>query len=173
MFYPMSFQVDKQKLKDYFWANYHRSIHHKTDKSEITFWRKLFDTSEVTDKILKQLNIEDLNVSPRFSYQPPFTTLPLHIDIDRIVGVNINLMPDRASIHMRGIQFSYECAMLDVGAAPHAVYKIPTDRLVLKLAIRAPWNTVKERVSAYLPDSCLKMPYNSVLKKTEEHLVKL
>ena len=48
--------------------------------------------SQLFIPITKDLGIDDLYTRPRFSYQFPNSTLPEHIDQDRIIGLNINFI---------------------------------------------------------------------------------
>ena len=88
----------------------------------------------------KELGLEEMNVSPRFSYQFANTRLPTHVDIDNIVGLNMNLMDDHVpDIHLNNRPYFYECMLVDVGGIKHSVESVPYARLIFKLAIREPW----------------------------------
>lgn len=171
MFCELSYRVDKEALRTYFLDNFHKTLHHKTAGSEMKTWRKLFDTSETVQRIVHDLGLSDLDVRPRFSWQMLNTRLAPHIDHDGIVGLNFNLRDEPAVIHIRGKAYEYESALIDVGAVPHSVEPVPYNRLVLKLAIRAPWSTVYRRVR-HLMDSPLD-DYESRILDEERHLVKL
>lgn len=145
---------------------------HKTAGSEINTWFKLFEVGEETAQVIRDLHLSGLDVRPRYSWNLARTGLPVHIDHDRIVGLNINLMDEPATIHLRGVPYEYEAALIDVGAIPHSVEALPTDRMVLKLAIRAPWQTVVNCVRPWINDE-IDPSYSSELAPGEEHLVKL
>jgi hypothetical protein len=143
MFCHISYNVNKKLLRDYFFDNFSEARHHKTAGSEIPYWLKLFSGKELIDPIICDLGLSGLNVMPRFSFQYKNTLLPKHIDIDRIVGININLMEDqRPTIHINGDEYHYECALIDVGSKIHSIEPESYDRLVLKLAFREPWDRI-------------------------------
>ena len=142
MFCPINYFFDKDPLREYYYANQSLARHHKNEFSEVPHWFKLFKYDSLVTDIIDDLGISNFNVSPRFSFQQKNTRLPRHIDIDRIVGININLMPDSAVIHIDEKPYSYEAALIDVGTKIHSVEPTPVDRLILKFAIRAPWNEV-------------------------------
>jgi hypothetical protein len=165
--------LNKVFFRDYFFKNIHNARHHKTDGSELTFWLKLFDTNEVTDSIIEDLNLKGLNVLPRFSYQLKNTKLNPHIDIDRIVGINLNLMEEPATIHINNVPYEYEAALIDVGTKLHSIEPISTNRLVIKLAIRNQWDEIYCRLKEKNLLKTSADTYISHLRKEDIHLVKL
>lgn len=146
MFCHLNYRLDKEFYKNYFFNNIDRAHTHKKTNYELKWWLKLFNSEEVTDKVISEMNLEGLNIFPRFSYQEKNTLLPKHIDKDRIVGININLLQEPVTIHMDDKPYEYECALIDVGAYPHSVEPDSNDRLVLKLAIRNPWSDIYNRL---------------------------
>lgn len=143
MFCHLNYNADKSKLSKYFYENFHRCGHHKTSGSEIKFWLKLFDKTDDVNQIMSDLGIDQMSVIPRFSFQYKNTYLVEHIDIDRIVGININLMEDNpATIHLLDVPYSYEAALIDVGSKVHSVKPVDHDRLIIKFAIREPWEII-------------------------------
>lgn len=142
MFCHLNYSFDKGPLREYYYANQSLARHHKNEFSEVRHWFKLFKYDSLVTDIIDDLGISNFNVSPRFSFQQKNTRLPLHIDIDRIVGINLNLLSEPAVIHIEGKPHSYEAALIDVGTKIHSVEPTPADRLILKFAIRAPWNEV-------------------------------
>lgn len=142
MFCHLNYHFDKKPLREWYYKNQHLAKHHKNQYSEVKHWFKLFEYDETVKKIIDELGISEFNVSPRFSFQEKNTRLPLHIDIDRIVGINLNLMDEPAIIHITGKPYSYEAALIDVGTKIHSVESTSTDRLILKFAIRAPWDEI-------------------------------
>jgi hypothetical protein len=173
MFCHLNYNLDKKAFRDYFFKNFSRATHHKTAHSELTFWIKLFNVNEMTDSVIEDLNLTGFDISPRFSYQLKNTRLSYHIDIDRIVGININLMELPATIHLYGNPYEYEAALIDVGTKLHSVEPVEHDRLVLKLAIRNPWNEIYSRLKdKNLLDTSLDS-YKSELSEYEKHLVKI
>lgn len=171
MFCSLSYRVDKRSLRSYAEKNSSLFRHHKTAGSENKNWFKLFEVGDSVDQIIQDLRLADLDVRPRYSKNLAGTGLSTHIDHDRIVGINFNLMDEPATIHLRGKPFEYESAVIDVGTTPHSVAPLKTERLVLKLAIRAPWATVIDRVSPWIVS--VDTTYVSVLRSIERHLVKI
>ena len=45
-------------------------------------------------------------------------------------------------IHLRGVCFPYEAALVDVGHVGHSVESVPYNRLILKFAIREPFSKI-------------------------------
>lgn len=146
MFCHLKYRLDKEFYRNYFFDNMDRAETHKQYGKELDYWIKLFRSEEVTDKVVEELNLNGLNVYPRFSYQKKNTLLPKHIDEERIVGINLNLLDVKPVIHLYDEPYEYEAAMIDVGAIPHSVEPFEHDRLVLKLAVREPWSLIYERL---------------------------
>jgi hypothetical protein len=169
----LNYDFDKKFLRDFFFENIAKAKHHKTAKSEIPYWFKLFSCDHITDPILKDLNLMGMNVLPRFSYQEKNTRLVEHIDIDRIVGINLNLMPEPATIHINHHPYSYEAALIDVGTKLHSVEPIPTERLVLKFAIRETWSDLYQRLKLANLITTPDDEYISILKIEDQQFVKL
>jgi hypothetical protein len=173
MFCHLNYNLDKKTFRDYFFQNFSKAHHHKTAGSEVTFWLKLFDGKELTDPLIRQLNLQGLNVLPRFSYQLRNTRLDPHIDIDRIVGINLNLMEQPPTIHINSVAYEYEAALIDVGTKLHSVEPMSADRLVLKLAIRNPWKEIYSRLKERNLLATSDDSYRSCLRIQDAHLVKL
>lgn len=173
MFCPIKYSYDKIALREYYFQNKFLAKHHKNKFSEIPYWFKLFSYDHLVTKIISDLNLNRFNILPRFSFQLKNTRLPSHIDIDRIVGINFNLMNDPATIHIEGHPFIYEAALIDVGAKIHSVEPIEHDRLVLKLAIRAPWDDIFHTLleKNYIDDKMKN--YKSNLLESEKQFVKI
>lgn len=142
MFTLLKYQANKEALREYFYNNFDKTQHHKTAGSEIFHWRKLFDIDEIAAPIVEELGLSGMNLMPRLSFQYRNTILGDHIDIDRMIAVNLNLMDEPAVIHLNDVPYSYEAALIDVGTIRHRVESIAKNRLVLKLAIREPWDKV-------------------------------
>lgn len=173
MFCHLNYTLDKKIFRDYFFENFSKARHHKTAGSELPFWYKLFGIEDLTKEIIVDLNLGGLQVLPRFSYQLKNTRLGPHIDIDRIVGINLNLMDQPLVIHINGKPYEYDSALIDVGTKLHSVEPIVEDRLVLKLAIRNSWADIYSRLKE---KNCLKTfedSYVSHLREEDKHLVKL
>lgn len=141
MIWDISYKIDKGFHRDNFNDNWHlRQCHPKGPN-----WWRVFDNVHA-EKEIADLNLEGLNVFPRYSYMPAHTSLNPHIDEDEIIAVNFNLEYHPISIHMEGEPFDYECSVIDVGHVVHSVEPVDYDRLVLKFAIRAPLDEVLRRI---------------------------
>jgi len=163
----LNYTFDKSYYKKYFFDNYDKGDWHKdlvdesggklvrgtrTKKSNLLGnevrafkkWRKMFDVEDAVKSITNDLGIQNLNIKPRFSYQLENCTLPSHIDIDRIVAINLKLDSYiTPGIIIEGKLFQYENALLDVGAKVHSVESYNgKPRLVLKYAIRNNWQEI-------------------------------
>lgn len=147
MFCHLNYHPDIEVLRNYFFNNKHRAKPHRGLGYTFEFWLKLFDEPDSVKLIINDLGLNDMDVRPRFSFQEKNTLLPKHIDIDRIVGINFNLLEKGlATIHINDIEHTYESALIDVGTQPHSVEPVPHDRLVLKLAIRNSWEDIYEQL---------------------------
>lgn len=144
MIWHLTYQINKEPHKKQWWDEYYRAEFHP----KVPHWERVFDIDDLG--VIKDLNLEGMNVSPRYSYQWANTLLKEHIDEDEIIGINISLMDYPVSIRIGGTEHSYTCAVLDVGHVPHSVEPVDYDRLVLKLAIREPLDAVLERVKDHL-----------------------
>ena len=146
MWYPMichlNYTIDKSHYKNYFFDNYDKGDWHRKGDKVFKKWWKMFDIDDVVKSITKDLGIENLNTKPRFSYQLENSTLDRHIDIDRIVGINFNLLEETPEIIIDGKLFKYENALIDVGTKVHSVIAKDKPRLVLKYAIRNNWHEI-------------------------------
>ncbi len=146
MIWHLNYKIDKAAHLEYFWNNYTRGAWHEYNEPRMIWW-KIFNIDEMADPVIKDLNLEGLNIIPRYSYQFRNTRLLPHIDIDEIIGVNLNLMPHPVTIHFEGKPYEYEAVVADVGHVEHSVEPVDYDRLVLKLAVRAPLEEVLERLN--------------------------
>ena len=146
MWYPMichlNYTIDKEYYKKYFFDNYDKGDWHRRGDKVLKIWWKMFGIDEVVKPITYDLGIENLNIKPRFSYQLPNTILKRHIDEDRIVAINLNLLDEKPEIILEGKTFSYENALIDVGTKIHSVIAKDKPRLVLKYAIRNNWEDI-------------------------------
>ena len=146
MILHLDYQIDKEHYKKMFFDRYDTGGYHKEGDVVLKYWYKVFGIDDLVMPITKDLGIEDLITKPRFSYQFPNSVLPKHIDQDRIVGINLNLMPDLPSIVIENKSFEYENCFVDVGSKIHSVNADNNPRLVLKYAIRSKWNEMYERL---------------------------
>ena len=147
MILHLNYQVDKEYYKKIFYDNYDKGGYHKEGDVVLKYWYKIFNIENLVMPITKDLGIDDLYTRPRFSYQFPNSTLPKHIDQDRIIGLNINLMPNSPNITIDNKSYDYECCLVDVGSKVHSVKADEKPRLVLKYAIRSNWNDMYDRLN--------------------------
>lgn len=147
MIIHLDYQIDKEHYKKMFFDRYDTGGYHKEGDVILKYWYKVFNIEQLVMPITKDLGIEDLYTKPRFSYQFPNSTLPEHIDQDRIVGINLNLMPNAPSITIDNKSYEYENCLVDVGSKVHKVKADKNPRLVLKYAIRSNWNDMYKRLS--------------------------
>ena len=140
MIWHLDYKIDKKFHTENFWNYYQLGEFHPS----VPTWWRIFKNVHA-EKEIADLNLIGLNVYPRYSYQFKNTLLPEHIDEDEIIGVNLNLMPHPVTIHLEGKPYEYESAIVDVGHIRHSVEPAPYDRLILKLAIRAPLEEVLDR----------------------------
>lgn len=138
----LNYKIDKEKYRKAFYDNYDKGDYHRKGNNVSKFWYKIFNISEIVEPVTKDLGLENLNILPRFSYQSENSSLINHIDIDRIVGVNLNLFDESPEIIIEGNKFTYESALIDVGSKLHGVIAKEKPRLVLKYAIRNNWNEI-------------------------------
>lgn len=137
----LDYRVNKSYHTENFWVNYEE---HQDRHPQVPHWVRVFKNVDCEQEI-KDLNLEGLNVFPRYSFIPAGKALAPHIDEDEIIGINFSLMPHPISIRMDGVDYEYEAAVCDVGHVIHSVEPVDYDRLMLKFAIRAPWEIVLER----------------------------
>ena len=74
---------------------------------------------------------------------------------------------------MYGKPYEYETALIDVGTKIHSVEPIEHDRLILKLAIRNPWDEIYSRLKDKNLLSTSLDFYKSELNDSEKHLVRI
>ena len=102
-----------------------------------------------------------------------------HIDEDRIVAINLNLLDETPEIILEGKTFSYENALVDVGTKVHSVIAKDKPRLVLKYAIRNKWEDIYnildkrgliDHAKTYLDNSNYEL-YESKLLETDKQFI--
>ena len=176
----LNYQIDKEKYKKAFYDNYDRGYYHRKGDEVLKTWYKVYDIDEIVSTVTKDLNIEKLNIKPRFSYQLENSTLINHIDIDRIIGINFNLFDETPEIIIEGKTYSYESALVDVGSKIHSIVTKEKPRLVLKYAIRNSWNEVYDildkrglinHTKTYLENPNY-LYYESILKNCDRQFIK-
>lgn len=151
MFCYLKYTIDKEFHRNHFLETYDTGGYH-TVKDPITgrvwthkFWWQVFNLKEVTKNIIDDLGLVGKNIYPRYSHIKQGYGLRTHVDIDKIVGINFNLMEEQQpSLTIKNQKIFYESILVDVGAIPHSVETVNYDRLVLKLATREPFNDIME-----------------------------
>jgi len=138
----LNYQVDKEYYRNIFYQKQETGGWHKEGDVILDYWWKVFDIDDDVMPITKDLGIDHLVTKPRFSYQLPNSTLPNHIDQDRIIGININLMPILPTVIINKKLYKYDSCLIDVGSKIHSVKSNNHPRLVLKYAIRSTWNEI-------------------------------
>lgn len=180
MLLHLNYQIDKEKYRKAFYDNYDKGDYHKKGDKVLKTWYKVFGISQIVKPVTKDLGLENLNIKPRFSYQFENSTLINHIDIDRIVGINLNLFDESPEIIIEGKTYTYESAMIDVGSKIHGVIAKEKPRLVLKYAIRNSWDEIYsildkrgliDHTKTYF-DNPNYMMYESILKDCDKQFVK-
>lgn len=153
MIWHLDYEIDKQKWQQLFWDHIQEGQWHwSVPKLRYMYWYQLFSGpgkewfDEASLRVERDLNIVGMNNYPRFSYQLANTRLRPHIDEDKIVAININLMDSAPTIHLLGEPYQYECALINVGEVEHSVEPEPTDRLILKYCLRHPLEEIMERL---------------------------
>lgn len=148
----LNYKINKPKWRNLFYGNlkfgeWHWSVPKKQDLC----WYQIYikddhPLKEYTREVEQDLNIEGMNNFPRFSYQFPNTRLKPHLDEDKMVSININLMDTTPMIYIENQSIPYEAAFIDVGKIRHGIEPDPNPRLILKFAIRHPWEEVFSRL---------------------------
>ena len=148
MIWHLDYNYDKKNLEQYFYDNFTRGSWYPADKDsthQLLMWH-LFNIDEVSLPIIKDLNLEGLNIKPRYRWMPPHRGLKDHVDIDNAVGININCLDDPISLRVNGSEYPYQCALINTSGY-HGVTPVNHDRLILKLFIREPINNVLIRLN--------------------------
>ncbi len=152
MIHHLNYNIDKKKYRDLFYDNIQMGQWHwSVPRTQNLYWYQLFVKGNSPLKPLlrdveRDLNIEGLDNFPRFSYQFPNTRLSEHVDEDKIIGININLMEKNPTIHIEGRPYEYSCAVINVGKYKHSVEIDPMPRLILKFCLRHSWEEVIGRL---------------------------
>ena len=155
MFQHLSYEIDKEKYRNIFYDNIQRGQWHwSVPKRQELFWYQLMipdghDMKPLIEPVERELNIHGMNNFPRFSYQFPNTLLRHHKDEDDMVAININLLDSIPRIHLEHNPYAYQCALIDVGHIEHGVEPDSSPRLILKFAIRHPYEEVYERLDKF------------------------
>ena len=153
--YHLDYEIDKEKYRNLFYDNIQQGQWHWTvPQRQELYWYQLFlkpgnPLLEEVDKVAMDLNIHGMNNYPRYSYQFPNTKLPHHFDEDKMMSININLLDTTPIIHIEHEPYPYEAAFINVGNVSHGVEPDEKHRLILKFAIRHPWEEVYERLDKF------------------------
>jgi len=147
-FHHLNINIDKEKYRNHFWSIYQTGEWHECTPPSL-FWWKVYKISNFTKELETELNIKGLNNFPRYSYQIPNTLLEYHVDEDDITSINLNLLDNSPTIHINYKPYIYETCLFHAGGTPHGVEPDPFPRLILKFAIRHPWDEVYERLDKF------------------------
>ena len=83
------------------------------------------------DEIMKDFGVSG---SPRFYWQEPNSTLPMHVDNNTTCSINFVLTENPAPVTIEGTDYIYEQAVLDTTKL-HGVNTNNEDRILLKISI--------------------------------------
>lgn len=158
--YHLDYRIDKKKYRKVFFDNYKHGRWHDSLPDEIypeprLCWWKLYCESgswrkELVKEVEYDLNIIGLNNFPRFSYYTPHARLRLHLDEDNMCIILLNLNLDyKPKILLENADIEYESLFMHAGSILHGLNPIPEPRLILKFAIRHPWDEVYERLDKF------------------------
>lgn len=142
--------------KEYYAKYYHDNIDRSKWKSnrhngklyDTGTLKHMFGVEEFAKPLINDLNLEGLNILPRFRHSVIGYGQDTHIDIDNVIGVNFNIYDEPIYLVMDGKKYYYESAILDVGKYAHSIPPVNHERLIFKLTIRAPIMEVLERIDA-------------------------
>jgi hypothetical protein len=62
MFCHLNYSLDRKFYRDYFFENFSKAKHHKTETSELKFWFKLLHNDKITESVINELTLKGLNV---------------------------------------------------------------------------------------------------------------
>lgn len=151
MLVHLKYKINKEKYRNLFYNNIQKygQWHWLCPKRQELFWYQLFikDNSPLKKELFEvenELGILGMNNFPRFSYQFPNTVLGHHTDEDKLVSINLNLLDTTPVIHLEHKPYPYEAIFVNVGNIMHGVEKDPNARLILKFALRHPWEEIYE-----------------------------
>jgi len=94
-------------------------------------WKILLHEDPYITKVMEDLNIQ---ASPRFYWQEPYSVLPMHVDYYTKCSVNFVLTDDLAPITIEDTDYLYKQAVLDT-TKQHGVKTQEKERILLKLSI--------------------------------------
>lgn len=150
MIWHLNYQINKKHFQDYWHKNkqkgWWKENRYKGTLHDTGTLFHLFHINDIADPVIKDLNLEGLNIKPRFRFSYPGWGQDTHIDIDNVIGINFNVFKEPIYLIMDGVKHYYECALLDVGKYPHSIPPVDHPRLIFKLTIRAKVEEVLERL---------------------------
>ena len=156
MIQHIDYEIDKKKYRDIFYNNIqeHGDWHWSVPELQSLYWYRLMLPNDSPLRVLvrdveEELNLIGLNNYPRYNYYFPNTKLPHHMDVDKMVAININLFDTIPIIHVEHKQYPYQCALIDTGHINHGIEPDKNPRLILKLCLRNPHDEVMTRLDKY------------------------
>lgn len=140
----LKYNIDKKKYKKVFFDNYSKGKFYNLNGVDVPYWWRIYGLEKEVIEVTRDLGIQDLNFKAVFTFQHQFSKLPDHVDIDRIVGLNLNLADDMPNITIEKKLYEYEAALIDVGSKVHSVTADKKPRLVLKYTFTDDWSKIYE-----------------------------
>ena len=97
-------------------------------------WKIVRHVFPYATQIIKNLDLEDYDVRPRFYMLDKNTTLYPHTDLGTQCAINILLSQNNAPINIEGIDYKYKQALINTQLM-HSVSNLDEDRIIFKLSI--------------------------------------
>lgn len=94
-------------------------------------WLILQYNDDYIDKIMKDFGV---NGSPRFYWQQPNFSLPMHVDNNTTCSINFVLTDDPAPVKVEDSEYTYEQAVLNTTKL-HGVDTGEEERILLKISV--------------------------------------
>jgi len=149
----LNYKIDKDYWKNIFFENIEKGRWHwGVKRRKELHWYQLFvpDNSPLKPlfkDIEDQLGISGMNTYPRFSYHFPNIKVGHHLDEDKGVKIQFNLLDTTPTIHIKHKPYPYDSALIDVGHNEHGIEKDNNSRLVLQFFLRHSWDEVYDRLN--------------------------
>ena len=97
-------------------------------------WKIVRHVFPYATEIIKNLDLENYDVRPRFYILDKNTTLSPHTDLGTECAINILLSQNNAPINIEGIDYKYKQALINTQLM-HSVSNLNEDRIIFKLSI--------------------------------------
>ena len=97
-------------------------------------WKIVRHVFPYAAEIIKNLDLENYDVRPRFYILDKNTTLSPHTDLGTECAINILLSQNNAPINIEGIDYKYKQALINTQLM-HSVSNLDEDRIIFKLSI--------------------------------------